>query len=248
MTLIYLGLCWAVAASAQTLPKDLESTWKVQEGNDGIIEISYVLDRIDDNRYYKILIRGFVDDRPIPMSSLGGDVGPSVRVGKDKTILWQWERDVTEISGNLKFVVTQDYTADAIHSPTTTTDSEEKKTGLPFINHPGIYLGVPAGLALAVTGLINSSGAKSDWDAETIRTAETYDPLNKKYKGGQVLSIAGGVVIVAGVTWYLMENAQFKKLQADTGMKLEPGFVRSNGFEEDSITGNQIGLTLTYSF
>jgi hypothetical protein len=232
---------------AQTLPRDLESTWKVQEGNDRIIEITYVLDRVDDSKYYKIIVRGFVDDRPITMTSLGGDVGSSVRVGKIKTILWQWERDVTEISGELKFVVTQDYSPDAIAS-TPSADEDEKPASLPLIGHPGVYLGVPAGLGLVVTGLLNSSSAKSDWDAETVRTSETYDPLNKKYKNGQLLSAAGGLVIVGGVVWYIVDNAQYRKLSSDSQMQLEPGYVNINGFREKITNNSPAGVTLSYRF
>lgn len=237
--------------SAQTLPKDLPSTWKLQEGNDGIIEITYTLDRVDDSRYYKVIVRGFVDDRPITMSSIGGDVGPSVRYGKDKQILWQWERDVTEISGELKFIVTQDYSADAVTTTPPGGDSDERKAGLPMINHPGIYLGVPAGVGLAVTGLLNSSSAKSDWDAETIRTADTYDPLNKKYKNGQILTFVGAAAVIGGITWYLVENAQFKKLSSDSGLQILPDYVRGhslNGDNSDYLISGHPGLTLTYTF
>jgi len=233
--------------SSQTLPRDLESTWKVQEENDRVIEITYELERVDDNRYYKIIVRGFVDDRPIAMSSIGGDVGPSVHVGKIKTILWQWERDVTEISGELKFVVTQDYTADAITTPAT-SDTKEKPASLPMFGHPGIYLGIPAGVGLAVTGLLSSASAKSDWDDETNRTSETYDPLNKKYKNGQLLSIAGGVVAIGGIVWYLLENSQYKKLSSDAIMKLEPGFVTNDLYPGNYSSTTQVGVKFTYSF
>jgi hypothetical protein len=202
---------------------------------------------VDDNRYYKVIVRAFVDDRPIQMSSVGGDVGPAVRDGKSKTILWEWEKDVIDISGILKFVVTQDYTDDAVRTPSTTDVPEAKSKSLPLLGHPGIYLGVPAGAGLAITGLLNSAGAKSDWDDETVRTSETYDPLNKKYKNGQVLSIAGGVVIVAGVVWYLVENSQFKKLSSSANMKLEPGFVMTDIRGNNQGSG-QLGLKFTYHF
>jgi hypothetical protein len=54
-------------ASTQPLPRDLESTWNLQENNEKIIEINYTLNRVDDNRYYKVIVRAFVDDRPIQM-------------------------------------------------------------------------------------------------------------------------------------------------------------------------------------
>jgi hypothetical protein len=246
--LTLLSLAIAPSLFSQTLPRDLESTWKVQEGNDRIIEITYVLDRVDDSKYYKIIVRGFVDDRPITMTSLGGDVGATVRVGKIKTILWQWERDVTEISGELKFVVTQDYSDDALHSTSSATDTDEKPKSLPIIGHPGVYLGVPAGLGLAITGLLGSSGAKSDWDAETTRTSETYDPLNKKYKNGQILSLAGGLVVIGGVVWYIVDNAQYRKLSSDSQMKIEPGYVNINGFQDKTSVTSPTGVTFSYHF
>jgi len=246
--LALLTICMSVQILAQTLPRDIESTWKVQDENDNIIEITYELDRVDDNRYYKVIVRGFVDDRPITMASLGGDVGPSVRVGKIKTILWQWERDVTEISGELKFIVTQDYTAEALLTPATTDTEEKKPASLPALGHPGIYLGVPAGVGLAVTGLLTSSGAKSDWDDETTKTSETYDPLNTKYKNGQLLSTAGGVVLISGIVWYLMENAQFKKMTSSANMKLEPGYVNNDSSPGNTTLTGQLGLKFTYSF
>jgi hypothetical protein len=245
LTSVLVSLC--LLGISQPLPRDLESTWNVQEGNDKVIEINYALNRIDDNRYYKIIVRGFVDDRQISMSSVGGDVGPAVRDGKSKTILWEWEKDVIDISGILKFVVTQHYTDNAVHTPTSTDVTAEKSKSLPLLNHPGIYLGVPAGAGLAITGLLSSSGAKSDWDAETVKTSETYDPLNKKYKNGQILSAVGGVVIVAGVIWYIVENAQYKKISSSALIKLEPGYVFSDTPGNHARSG-QLGLKFTYHF
>lgn len=235
--------------SAQTLPRDIDSEWKVKEEDDRFIQINYSLEPLGEMKFFKITVRALVDGRPIKMESVGGDVGASIRAGKTKEILWQWDRDIVEISGELSFIVTQHYTDDAvITGPATTTTSQDNKSNLPLFGHPGIFLGVPAGAGLAVTGLLSSSSAKSDWDEETTRTSETYDPLNKKYKSGQILAAVGAATIVGGIVWYLVENSQFRKYTLNDNMKIEPGFVNTDLSLGGENTSNQLGIQFTYTF
>ncbi len=248
-TLLFLSISFiSQSVFSQVLPRDLNVTWKVMEANDKVIEINYKLDRVDDNGFYKVIVRGFVDDRPIMMASLRGDVGPSVRVGKNKSILWQWDRDVTEISGELKFVVTQDETAEARRQKSSPGETHPEVSGLPLLGHPGIFLGVPAGIGLTVTGLLSLSGAKSDWDAEAIKTREIYNPLNSKYKTGQILALAGGAVLAGGIIWYIVENSKFKGLVSNNNIKINPGYVTGDQSLNRNVITNQLGITLTHSF
>ena len=244
LLLLFLILFTCNSIDAQIFPQKLETNWEFQDETNKIIVINYDLPEFEELRYLKILVRAYVDDKLIPMKSIRGDIGEAVRVGKNKTIQWDWEKDVVEIAGNLRFEVTADnpnpITAESKSRPT----MEEPK--IPVLT----VLGLPliAGGGLAVTGLITSSGASSDWDGltEAQKSSDEYSSLNGKYKNGQYLAIGGAAVIIAGVIWYLKEKSAINNLQASRfSIKPASGSLADNYF---SFPISTIGLGLTYNF
>ena len=98
--LIIFSLC-SLGVTAQIFPKELDTSWDFQDETNKIIIINYDLPEFEDLKYLKIIIKAYVDDRLIPMRAVRGDIGEAVRVGKNKLIYWDWEKDIVEIAGNL---------------------------------------------------------------------------------------------------------------------------------------------------
>lgn len=240
-------LCAVGSATSQVFPQELDNTWEFQEENNKIIVITFDLPDIEGLRYLKVKSKAFVNDRLIPMRSLRGDVGESVKVGKSKQILWSWENDVVEIDGELRFEVIADNPNPVDLSETETAISQSAPPAIPVLKVLGLPLGAGGGLAL--TGLLSSTGAKSEWSdmAVSDRSTEEYDRLNGKYKTGQYIAIGGGLVIVAGIIWYVKEKMALKSFSSRLELKPGIGQLATVSYTNPNPSTNT-GLSLNFKF
>jgi len=246
--LIIFSLCIVGTSFAQVFPQELDTQWDFKDDSKKVIVVTYDLPDFDDLRYLKIVAKAYVDDRLVPMRSLRGDIGEAVKVGKAKTIEWNWENDVVEIAGELRFVVTADNPNPVDENITTVAEPKMDNPTIPVVKV--LALPVIAGGGLAITGLLSSSGAKSDWNAMTVaeRTQDEYDSLNGKYKTGQYLTIGGGVVILAGVIWYIKEKAAMNSYTMSR-ISVEPGVGNLTNLEINKpLPQAQFGMSINYKF
>ena len=244
--LLIAGIFWPVFISAQVFPQELQNKWDFKDASNKVIVITYDLPEFEDLRYLKIVTKAYVDDRLVPMRSLRGDIGEAVKVGKAKYIEWNWENDVVEIAGELRFVIT----ADNPNPGAVTASVDEPKMNKPEIPIIKVLaLPVVAGGGLAIVGFLSSSSAKSDWNEMTVaqRTTEEYDSLNGKYKTGQYLSIGGGLVILAGVVWYFKEKAAINSYSSNFHIGAGVGELTSVEINNPLPRAN-LGLSLNYKF
>jgi hypothetical protein len=245
--LTILGLTLSMSAFSQVFPMELETSWEFKDETNEVIVIKYDLEDIEGLRYLKIVAKAFVDDRLIPMRSLRGDIGEAVKAGRKKTIEWNWENDVVEIAGELRFVVTADNPVSVDEVPE--DDAELENPEIPVVKV--LALPLAAGGGLVLTGLLSSSGAKSDWDALSAsdRDQAQYDDLNGKYKTGQWLAIGGGVVIAAGIIWYIKEKAAMKAYSSR--VTVHP-HIEGLSFTAPSntvpITNSSVGMSINFNF
>lgn len=246
MKIIFNVVCLMMLSSmifGQVFPLELDSKWEFKDETNKLIVITYDLADIDGLRYLKVTTKAYVDNRLIPMRSLKGDIGESIKVGKNKQISWSWENDVVEIDGDLRFEVI----ADDPLGGTGTTPPPPPPPAIPLAKVLGLPLSVGGGLA--VTGLLSTAGAKSEWNdiATSDRTTDEYDKLSGKYKTGQYLAVAGGAIIVAGVIWYLKEKAALKSNNSLVSVSPHIGDLTSAIPQRIPAVSNY-GLTLNYKF
>jgi len=242
MLCLFLSIC----AFSQVFPIELETTWDFKDETQKVILISYDLEDLEDLRYLKIVAKAYVDDRLVPMRSLRGDIGEAVKVGKKKQIEWNWENDVVEIAGELRFVVTADNPnpeAEEVLAETSTDVNPEVPLG------KLLALPLAAGGGLMLTGLLTSTGAKSEWNdiSASEKTQEEYDDLNGKHKRGQWIAIGGAVIVTAGLVWYLKEKANFNSYAGP--VSIEPGIGELTHVTPTNLTNYaQAGVSLNYKF
>lgn len=249
-----------ISLIAQVYPKELKSSWDFLDDSQQIIEISYDLPVMNDTRYFTIYVKGYVDDKEIPMKALRGDIGDSQKVEDGKAIQWDWSKDVVEISGNLNFkVFADDPLFDVKKESTkskTTTDSEPVK-----INKVPILAGfggiMVAGGGLLIAGLGQESSAQDLYDIYKNDTnpnsstfsdqsrQEVYDDANSKHKKAQLLMIGGGVVF-AGAAYLL-----FSRLKAIKELEKSNVFIRTNLDQMNSspdLVLENYGISIVYKF
>ncbi len=241
--------------------------WNVDATQENII-ISYDLikEGSGTNTFFQVSIKATLNDRPLNIISVSGDVGNYIKAGAGKRIVWAWASDVTEIEGNLKFVVqavdplatTGGQTISGNTTPKTTTTNTRPVP--PWAGITGSGGAAVTGLALGITGLTQITNANelySTYETNLDPTAavysetsreDLYTEANSKFKKGQYFAYGGGIVLAAGAYLMVSRIVGYNKLKKKMGFTLAPAYIpvspAASGFGKSTAPG----LRLSYRF
>lgn len=224
--------------------------WNMDEAGEKVI-ITYDLNKLGEFRYFDIKLFAIIDGVEYPPKSISGDVGTYQRVGRGKTIVWDIFKDIMESPGeqlSFKVVATNSAGSDLVNTETK-PDKE--------VNTFPIWTGlapVVAGGPLLITGLTSSSNAKSDNDLSALDGDgnklyddygdydDAFNDLNKKYKNGQLLMVAGAGAVAFGAFQIIRNAIDKKKIQNRfSQIEIKPSY--------ENIGANaSVGVSLSYTF
>jgi hypothetical protein len=232
--------------------------------------VSYDLKKTSNISYFDIDLKVSIDGILITPSSaaLRGDVGPLIKYGNNKRIIWDAFVDVERIDGNVKFEVI--WRKPDVPAPPAVV--------LDYVVGGGA---AGVGVGLSVLGLVTISkkgniDLSADPDKNPIVFYYTYcDPssphynaemviieaegtdsacdahwekANKKYKQGQLMSIIGAAVAVGGA--YIIWKKPFWQPKMNNylkqyGLHISPTFEWNN-FNDTGYAQGTFGVRMTY--
>ncbi len=216
--------------------------------DDKSVTIHFDLAVYAPNTFYDVSIIASLNGKKVKATTTKGDLGGYVESGEGKRITW----DITADLGELKTtdVLTVDLVA---HKVKTQILAKSSKT-------PKIlgWSSIGIGSLVAGYGVYTELNASSDYkiykentdesasvytDMELTRN-ELYDDANGRHKTAQTLMIAGGTLVLTGITVLIMKKISANKIRkAITVLPVvSPGFVSLGNIKP------QYNIFVSYSF
>ena len=230
--IIPLFALFSLSLFSQTVPKE-SIEWEVDtDGN--LINLRYKISGVKEKKPY---LGVFVDAKGevgvVPIIYATGDIGPGIDndESREKEISFDPIRNGLEDLGNLEFKF------DVVSFPAEYARQGEVRTApvrqIPYA--AATVLGAGAGIyALSLFGA--SADLYDTYESERNPYAPVYDELsrddhfegaNQKYLNAQILAYGGGVLLVAGATFWIdhqMRRYNWKKMR-DWSLGLSEGGI-----------------------
>ncbi len=222
---------------------------KLSEERDKVT-ITYDLTRNPRITFYNIKVAITLDGETVPTTGLSGDLGSQVAAGFGKKIIWDVTKDLGEISGELKVMVSTD---------TKSTTNCRPINAVPA--YAGLGTVAVSGIGLIVSGLTVRNNSQELYDiyktnlspdapvfAELSRE-DHYAEANKKNKLGTGLLSGGGAVLLVGGTAFIMRTIKIRNYNRKCAglSSVEPRHRRLD-FQPVVVGTTGVGVGISYRF
>ena len=242
--------------------------WNLDASQENIL-ITYDLikEGAGSNQYFQVSVKATLNDKPLNIASLIGDIGGYVKAGVGKRIVWAWASDVSEIEGNLKFTIVAVDPLSSNPTPANPAVNPNAARTTPTAGRPvPPWAGITGSGGLAVTGIgLGVAGLSQISNSRELYTVyetnldpsaavyselsrdEHYTEANAQFKKGQWFSYGGLAILAAGGYLMVSRIVGYNKLKKNAGFSVAPTFQPNNpsmgyGFKP------QPGLRLGYRF
>jgi hypothetical protein len=221
---------------------------KLSEERDKVT-ITYDLARNPRITFYSIKVAITLDGETVPTTGLSGDLGPQVTAGFGKKIIWDVNKDLGEISGELKVVVSTDTKAVTNCRP---------------INAVPAYAGLGtvaiSGIGLIVSGLSVNNNSKELYDVykanlnpsdpafTELSREDHYAQANKKHKLALGLMSGGGAILAVGGTAFIMRTIKIRNYNRKCAGYSDNSPRQRFEFQPVMVGTTGVGVGLSYRF
>lgn len=256
INILLLFIAIATASFAQSVVSNTK--WEMDETGEKIV-VTYDLNRQGELQYFSVHLLGILDGVEFKARAVSGDVGPYVRFGRKKTIVWEIYKDLAEADGSLSVKIVAENAAPGPVADNGNQNADPLRSK--SINKVPVFAGmggvVLLGGGLFVSGATKTSKAKSEYD-DDIRPRyegivspddaayrEEYTAVNKRYKSGQLLMIGGGAILVGGGYMLIQRLIDLKKIKASSRLDIRPQIDLT---APDVQSGFTAGMRIRYRF